>query len=200
MNQPKQKTEYTVGDYDRLGTIKKASDLVFIYFNWALSDHRRTLNEKDHQKVIVQLITDVGSVFGVGDEKEALVRYFIVNVIEACQEIERLSMPKAWMPFSLDALTSMFEPSNVSAAMVHLNIQNQFMWAGRLFPESHAEHHQSDEICLGHIVGADLILVQTASWELLLQGIDMEDDGSFECVGKALAKGQETFLDFLGSL
>lgn len=191
---------YTDGDYDRIGTMKKAADVVHAYFTWVLEDHRRTMVDVEHKKRIEQLILDTGAVFGADDSKEPLIRYFIANVIQACQEMETASLDsEAWLPFTKSAITEMYDPPLLAQACLPLSVHNQLMYAGRFLTECTETHPLLEEIHMGHIVGADLSLVQTVDWKLLLEGADIENDGSFICVGKALTQSTSVneLLDWL---
>lgn len=183
---------YTDGDYDRLGTMKKAADVVFAYFRWVVEDHRRLLVERDHQSRILQLVSDVSQVFGFTDDKEQLVRYFIANVLQGAQEVEFEALGNdSWSPFTLEALLAVYDQRELVEMLEDLPLHDRCMYAGRFVAECTSSAPQVEQIDLGEIVGCDVDLVQTATWEILLETFDIEDDHSFICVGKAVMRSRE---------
>lgn len=184
---------FTDGDYDRLGTIKKASDVVFSYFRWVLEDHRRTQIEKEHQRKIENLICEVSDVFGVNQEREPLVRYFIANTLKGAQDAELARLADAYLPFSMGAFVEMYDITSVQQCMEDLTPHNQLMYSGNFMEECSSTSDILDDVQKGTLVGCDLNFVMSIAWPYLLDLAEMENDGSFVCVGKALVTSVNGF-------
>lgn len=179
---------YTEGDYERLGTMKKASDVVFDYFRWATEDHRRISDHKSHTAKVSSTIEHVEAVFSPAPAKRALVPYFIANVLQALQELEyQTDVSQRWAPFSKEDLSELFNADEVSAIQFDSCVQDRAMYAGRFVSEATEVCQDIDRISRAEVVGCDSMLVVTLSWPLLLEGCSIEDDGGLGCVGRALA-------------
>jgi hypothetical protein len=183
---------YTAGDYDRLGTMKKAADVVFTYFRWVLEDHRRTMVEKDHQAKITSLVHDVMAVFGFTDDKEPLARYFISNVLQGAQEAEFTALGReAFAPFDGAALKEIYDQNDVVSLLAPLSAQARCMYAGRFMAECTESYPELQSVDNAELIGCDIDLVQVAEWPILLEEFEIEDDGSFICVGKVIVMVRE---------
>lgn len=183
---------YSDADYDRLGTMKKAADVVFEYLRWAMEDHRRLMHDKDHQNRIKTLVHDVMAVFGLTDQDEMLARYFIANVLHTAQEVEFSAMARdAWKPFSETAIAEIYSVEEVASMLADLAPHKRCMYSGRFMADVTDSNQWLESITAGMIVGCDSDLVMTGSWEILLEAFDIEDDTTFVCVGKAAMRARE---------
>lgn len=188
MQEPTQTQNYTDGDYDRIGTIKKGADVVYEYVRWVLEDHTRTLVEKVHQKRIEELQRDVAAVFGLLQHREELGRYFCVNVIKAARDAEEMSSNiKGWTVFNDELFNDMYSPDRTAFQLVSLKPQDRCMYAGVFMSELTESHPDLDQIDVAAIVGADPLFVHSANWENLLAAANIEDT-DFVSVGRALVQ------------
>lgn len=184
---------YTAGDYDILGTIKKAADLVFAYYRWVIEDHTRTLVSAKEEAKVEELILDLMATFGLDEDKAALARYFASNVLYMCVHADGYGTHRGF-GFSNETLAEMFSQTTVLELMEGMSDARACMYAGRFYPENGDRRKDSavatmlSKVRTAQIVGCDLIFVQTLSWQLLLLSRDIEDDTTFECVGRAIAE------------
>src|SRR5574343_260232 len=104
----------SVGDFERIGTIKKAADLVYEYVNWVTEDHNRTLVHKNHEKRIQDLIEAVGDVFGNPYGRDQLMGFFIANVVKSAVTYEESrTNVKGWHVLKPSVIAEMFVFDNV---------------------------------------------------------------------------------------
>lgn len=180
--------QYTSGDFERLGTVKKGADEVYKYFRWVMEDHTRILVEKDHQRAIEKLTDDVSTILGLPAHKGQLALYFIANVIHSIREVEESrTFFKGWTVFNDDMLRELYKPTEVSFLLGELTAQSRCMYAGIFMSEQTTHHEKLDLVNQAQLVGADNMFIMTVEWPILLEVME-EEDTDYDAVGRALVK------------
>ena len=184
---------YTPGDYERIGIIKKAADEVYAYMSRIIADHTLALVEKNHQKMIETLTEDVSTILGLTPHRAQLGLYFVANVIRTVREIEEgRTNIKGWMVFNDGMLGDLYDPAQVSFLTGEFNSQNACMYAGIFMAEQTEAHADLAQVQAGALVGCDDIFVTSLEWNTLLdvmdiEGTDFTDVGQAVCMASAEA-------------
>ena len=180
--------QHTDGDFDRIGLIKKASDVVYAYVRWVLEDHTKTLVEADHIRKGKQVASDVCDIFGLPAHRCELGTYFCANVLMVAREYEEASTEmKDWTPFSDDSLQDMYNQRGVAFFMNDLSPQDACMYAGTFLSEMTQVHPSLEEIRHGQLVGCDPVFMTTTDWRSLVEQADLDESSTID-VGKALVQ------------
>lgn len=178
----------SAGDFERIGTIKKAADLVYDYVNWVTEDHNRTLVHKNHEKRIQDLIEAVGDVFGNPYGRDQLMGFFIANVVKSAVTYEESrTNVKGWHVLKPSVIAEMFVFDKVVEVMQQLSLHDRCMYAGVFMSELTTGSDKLFEIEAGNVVGCDSIFVETVHWDALLEEAE-ETDTSNEVVGRVLVE------------
>lgn len=184
------------GDFERIGTIKKAADYVYEYVAWVTEDHNRTLVHKNHEKRIEALLESVSDVFGNPYGRDQLMGFFIANVVKsAVQYEESRTNIKGWHILQPSVVSEMFVFDKVVEVMQQLCRQDRCMYAGVFMSELTSSHEKLLDIEVGTVVGCDDIFVDTVQWTALLEEAE-EEDTSNEVVGRTLVQNSFVALSY----
>lgn len=187
----------TPEDYERIGTIKKAADVVYDYVQWATEDHSRTLVEKEHQAKISSVIDEITLIFGGQVVEPAMVRYFIANVASTVVRLEEAQTNiKHWHVLSDGNLRDIYVQEEVVACcLAKPNHHDIAMFAGVFMSKATSGHEKLPKILEGELVGGDSLFSSTNHWRSLIDQSEEDSDTSAEAVGHALVASVNSAFD-----